>query len=206
MLVPQKIALSSSISIVNYLDTGHWQSRYQYHLVVSRGPKNSSITAANAPCRFLPLKSLNLCWLVAILDFAMKHGPGLHPILVVPKYPKCAHDFYWCFPNKLTLRSVRGKYPLLPFFRPHLQTHKFRPSGMARITARAISPGFPAPTKTSRVARLAPCKRGTSGNLWNLPKWWWLWHSRPYHFLVFRVGPNSSRVLLVWVLDRDKGR
>jgi|OrbCmetagenome_4_1107370.scaffolds.fasta_scaffold76339_2 hypothetical protein len=116
MLVPQKIALSSSISIVNYLDTGHWQSRYQYHLVVSRGPKNSSITAANAPCRFLPLKSLNLCWLVAILDFAMKHGPGLHPILVVPKYPKCAHDFYWCFPNKLTLRSVRGKYPLLPFF------------------------------------------------------------------------------------------
>ena len=116
MLVPQKIALSSSISIVNYLDTGHWQSRYQYHLVVSRGPKNSSITAANAPCRFLPLKSLNLCWLVAILDFAMKHGPGLHPILVVPKYPKCAHDFYWCFPNKLTLRSVRGKVSVVAFF------------------------------------------------------------------------------------------
>lgn len=34
---------------------------------------------------------------------------------------------------------------------------EFLPGNIARITASAISPGVPAPTKTNKVARLAPC-------------------------------------------------
>ena len=38
---------------------------------------------------------------------------------------------------------------------------EFSPGNIARITASAISPGVPAPTKTKRVARLAPCSTGS---------------------------------------------
>ena len=54
--------------------------------------------------------------------------------------------------------------PPAPFFLgvgveiPGVSVSESLPGYMARITASAISPGSPAPTKTSSVARFAPCR------------------------------------------------
>ena len=60
---------------------------------------------------------------------------------------------------------------------------EFSPGNIARITARAISPGVPAPTKTNKVARLAPCSM--------IFRSWWSHISRT-GFLQKNVGDNNK--------------
>ena len=153
-VVRKKIALSSSIPILNYLDAGDLEASLVIPVWGFR------LFYWGTTWKYGIRKMVGFEWKVLFDDVGL---PPFQENLHKPPYQ------FLCAQLTAPSRGLAATQGLSDFspqpHPPHIVS-----SGIARITARAISPGVPAPTKTRRVARLAPCKQETPGPQVN-PGW-----------------------------------